>query len=368
MDRNQEIAEKRRRVREFIERASIDGVLLDSQALFAWYTGGGENRVALAADGGAAKLIITRDRDYVLANNIEAPRLEAEALAGCEGLELVVVDWPDEAYAVSERIAKLAAGRRIAAEGGRGGSLLPASFAELTYALTEREVERYRALGADCSAAMETACRAVSPGASEHEIAAVLAKEILARDVIPQVLLAAADERIARFRHPLATGKRVESCFMAVCCGKRGGLIASLTRLVHFGPLPEELERKHAAVGVVDAALIGGTRPGRVIGEIFAEGQRAYAHTGFPEEWRLHHQGGPTGYQARSFRATPDEQRKVLEDQAFAWNPSIAGTKSEDTILARADGPEILTATKDWPTKKAEFDGKRMERPDILVR
>jgi hypothetical protein len=44
------------------------------------------------------------------------------------------------------------------------------------------------------------------------------------------------------------------------------------------------------------------------------------------------------------------------------WNPSITGTKSEDTILTRAAGraPEILTAMTDWPMLG--------QRPDILVR
>jgi len=107
MDRNAEITEKRRRVREFLEREGLDGVLLSSQALFAWYTGGGENRVALGSDAGAATLLCTRERDFVLANNIEAPRLEAEALAGCNGIELVTFPWTDEARALPEEAARL---------------------------------------------------------------------------------------------------------------------------------------------------------------------------------------------------------------------------------------------------------------------
>jgi hypothetical protein len=63
------------------------------------------------------------------------------------------------------------------------------------------------------------------------------------------------------------------------------------------------------------------------------------------------------GYEGREFKATPTETRKVVEHQLVGWNPSIAGTKSEDTILSSG---ELLTSTKGWP--------RRGGRPDILVR
>jgi len=79
-------------------------------------------------------------------------------------------------------------------------------------------------------------------------------------------------------------------------------------------------------------------------GEIFSVIQMAYADNGHANEWQLHHQGGSTGYAGREVFATPESTVRVREGQAFAWNPSITGVKSEDTVLCTAGGIEVLTA------------------------
>ena len=62
-------------------------------------------------------------------------------------------------------------------------------------------------------------------------------------------------------------------------------------------------------------------------------------------------QGGPTGYEPRDFLADFESDSPVEVHQAFAWNPSVTGAKSEDTTLAGNDGPEILTADACWPSR-----------------
>jgi len=58
----------------------------------------------------------------------------------------------------------------------------------------------------------------------------------------------------------------------------------------------------------------------------------------------------------------------VVDNQAFAWNPSITGTKTEDNIIATSSGPIILSETDDWPKVTVDVDGKGIARPDVLVR
>jgi antitoxin VapB len=156
---------------------------------------------------------------------------------------------------------------------------------------------------------------------------------------------------------------------MLVTCGRRSGLIAAITRLVHFGEPDDTLKERHRAVCDVDAAMILATVPDRPVTDALAAAREAYAANGFPDEWKLHHQGGATGYRPREYLVTPDTTEKVYADQAFGWNPSITGTKSEDTILVGEEGVAFITApTATWPTLTVERDGTTIERADILVK
>jgi Xaa-Pro dipeptidase len=64
---------------------------------------------------------------------------------------------------------------------------------------------------------------------------------------------------------------------------------------------------------------------------------------GFPDEWRLHHQGGMAGFAAREVIASPETRQEVRVGQAFAWNPSITGAKAEETFVLTDNGPEVIS-------------------------
>jgi Xaa-Pro aminopeptidase len=188
------------------------------------------------------------------------------------------------------------------------------------------------------------------------------------RGLNPTVILIATDERVFKYRHPIATDKKLERYAMIVICAERYGLVASSTRFVHFGPLPKELEEKAGKVAYVDAGMIAGTKAGISYREYFDTVRKLYAEVGYPDEWKWHHQGGPAGYATREFTVTPSTEGVMREGMSFAWNPSIAGTKSEDTILLTAGGVEIISQTGDWPCVEIEYDGKVWRRPAILQR
>jgi antitoxin VapB len=57
---------------------------------------------------------------------------------------------------------------------------------------------------------------------------------------------------------------------------------------------------------------------------------------------------------------------RVEIGQVYAWNPSITGTKSEDTILVGENENEILTEIDGWPTYSVEVNSRIYHRPAIL--
>ncbi len=356
-----ELSEKRRRVREFLDLHGLEGVLLGSIGNFAWISGGRSNQVGAATESGPAALLVTQQAQFLVTDEVEAPRLLEEELHG-EPLEALVYPWyhVDPAAAVRRRVT----GRVASDTGVPGLEALPSAFAELRWSLTEAEVSRYRWLGEHAGVAMTHALFHLRPGLTEQQIAGMLARALLDFGIQPTVLLVAADERMVRFRHPLPTERRLQRASMLVAGARRWGLVASLTRLVHFGEPDRELRHRHAAVAAIDAAFIQATQPGAVAGEIFRAGMAAYAAHGYPEEWKRLHQGGAAGYAGREYRAVPDTSHVVRDHQAFAWNPSLPGTKSEDTILSTPTGPEILTATPDLP----QIDVGGLSRPGILIR
>lgn len=368
MDEFQERRIKRERVVEYLRANGLDGVLLARRCNFSWYTCGGHNHVGLASETGPSFLLITGDGAKVLTNNIEATRLRDEEFPD-GGVEVVEFPYYDAA-AAAETFAKEVGSMKVATDcpaPGLDAPLLGRGFDRLRWQLTDAEKDRYRALSRDHVSALEEVARQVQPGQTENEIAGMIGAALYARNCNFWAVFVGADGRIMKYRHPLPTRNRIKKYFMLIACAERCGLISSCTRLASFGGVGEQLAAKHRAVAVVDAAMIGATRPGAKLCEVYAEAQAAYASTGHPDEWKLHHQGGPCGYLARDVIANPSDETEILSEQAFAWNPSITGTKSEDTMLCLEAGPEILGTSDDWPRLEVNWKGTSLSRPDILT-
>ena len=263
--------------------------------------------------------------------------------------------------------AGLTVGYKLGVDGAYPGAVdLSNEIARLRANLMPVEQDRFRELGKLCAAAMNDAIRAVRPGMTEFEIAALLGMESQKRGVQPIVNLIATDERIFNFRHPLPTTKKMERYAELVLCGRRQGLVCSITRLVHFGHIPPAIKRKADAVARIDAVFAAATRPGQLLGQVFARAVSTYAETGFADEWQLHHQGGTAGYEPREFLGLPGSTDVVVLGQAYAWNPSITGVKSEDTFLVGEKGAEVISAIPDWPVVTVTVDKQTIQRPAIL--
>jgi antitoxin VapB len=177
----------------------------------------------------------------------------------------------------------------------------------------------------------------------------------------------AADERIFNYKHAPARGKRLEKYGMLNLCARRWGLAVSITRFAHFGALPAELDERFQASAQVNAALLHATRVGATSAELFRAAADAYAREGFAGDERMHHQGGATGYWEREWVATPDGKEKVVNNQVFAWNPSIRGGKVEDTALLRDGQIELLTPTPELPALASSANGNSYPATGVLI-
>lgn len=358
-----EFETKQERIRRLLRERDLAGLHLRRASSFAWATCGATSQVNWASSYGEASLLVTARGRYLISNNIEAPRLKDEEGLEAQGWEMRITPWHESRNALQELLPPGPFGSDDPEAGARDVS---ADVSLLRAELTPEEGQRFRELGRLCAQAISAAARAVRPGQSEREIAAALSGECERRGIQAIVNLVASDERVYRFRHPLPSAKTLGQYAMLVLCGRKWGLVCSVTRLVHFGKLPGELAQKQEATARVDARLIQATRPGRALGEVFGQGVAAYREVGFPDEWRRHHQGGPAGYEPREWLARPDSPEIIRSGQAFAWNPSIEGTKMEDTILVGPGEAEILTATPGWPTIEVRLDGHAIQRPAIL--
>jgi Xaa-Pro aminopeptidase len=356
-----EVTKKLSLLRSLAHGHGVDALLLQRVSSLAWATDGAAAYVNTASSNGEASLLVTPDRQILFTNNIEAPRLEKDEGLISQGWDFRVAPWFETNAAVWELTHSLKLGTDALFPDALD---LSGEIARLRTDLTAAEGGRFRSLGKLCAQAMDCAARNVHPGQTEFEIAALLMAETQKRGVQPIVCLIATDERIFNFRHPLPTAKKLDRYAMLILCGRQRGLVCSITRLVHFGAIPEEIQRKALAVAQVDAAMIAATRPGQSLGKIFLQIEEEYARVGYPGEWRLHHQGGPAAYEPREYVATPDSTEIVKPGQAYAWNPSITGTKSEDTILVGESGNEVLTEIPGWPMIK--MVGSSLERPAIL--
>ena len=364
-----ELEVKHDRISRFLTERNLDALVLGRLANFAWATAGRDGFIMIATEHAAGHLIFTHDEKALVADRIEMPRLQdEEGLTPPEWTPIAPYWHADRAQVVSWNTA--ARSRRTGADCDvPGAHKLTGDIARLRYQLLPEEMERYRALGRAAATALEEAAHEIAPGMTEHAIAGVIAGKAIPHGIQAALTLVATDARIFRYRHPIPTAKRLDNYAMLVLCARRHGLICSVTRFVHFGEIPAEIREKSAACARVDAAFILGSVPGRPARDVFSEAVAEYASAGYPDEWLFHHQGGACGYESRDYKASPVSQEVVQANQAFAWNPSIAGVKSEDTTLVTENGIEVLTAaSSDWPMHVVEWQGKTIERPAILQR
>ena len=369
-----EARETGKRIQSVMKAHALDAILLTRVRNQAWALAGSDTRIVNAQQESPVWILYSSGgRRYLLSNNIEAERLMEEEGLEDLGLQPKVYQWfhglvsgKDERW---KAVEELVGGGQLGADTGINQAVdVSGDLARARFPLTEPERKKMRWLGSKAANAVAETCREITPGMKETDIAGVLAGKLWKEHIYPTVVLIGVDERLDRFRHLTPTSRILKKYCLVNLCAERWGLTVAVSRLVHFGEVPRELDRRMRACARVDAAALAASIPGAKFGGIFAVMAETYGRSGFAGEWKQHHQGGAIGYFEREFLSCPDSTDVVVEGMALAWNPTISGVKVEDTVLVGSGGFEILTPTPGWPMIKVEISGKTIERPGILVR
>jgi Xaa-Pro dipeptidase len=379
-------------------RPGLRGLVLTGPAAVAWATGGIAPPVDRTAAVDLTWVVRTPSGAALITTEVEADRLRAEYGPASHGFsELIAVPWyePESFVTAVQSLAGAAAGD-LAADGHPAfGTDAGDDLIALRLALSPAERDDLRDLGADAAAALETALAGWQPGERDLDVQARCAAFLEARGADAPVLIVGGDERVERFRHPMAAGVPMRRLVMAVVVARRGGLHAAATRFACAGPVDDDYAALRDRVLAIEAQVLTasvppaspppagslpaspppagslptssslagslptssspGDSPPPSYGDALAALARGYDQAGAPDGWKGHYQGGPIGYGQREFEIAPRQPSRGHQDpaltesrwlaepirpgHALAWNPSLpGGAKAEDTYLVTGDG------------------------------
>ena len=206
--------------------------------------------------------------------------------------------------------------------------------------------------------ALEGALREWTPGERDFDVQARVAERLEQVGAFGACLIVGGDERVERFRHPLAAGEPMHRLVMAVVVAERHGLHAAATRFACAGGLGDGVR----ACAGGRAGGRGGRRSPRAT-RVRPTATCCARSTGRTPTRAIrapgpsHYQGGPVGYRQREFEIVPDADRQPLVRHARSRpatrSPGIrasrAAARPRTRISSASDGLRRLTDTGAWP-------------------
>lgn len=343
-----EVADKLALLRETLDATGAGAIRLRCLDWFSWVTAGGDASVMVAADLGAAEVLVTRDEAVIMTDEIEGERLRREQVP--DGFTFHIAPWAEVELRETYVLGAAGGGAILTDRPNHVDQPLPASLRLRRMVLNAAEQERYRALGREAAQAVGEVLREARPDWTEFQLVAAAARALWSRGIQPALVLAAGERRLPLFAHPAPTHERLGGRATLVVCARRHGLYGNLTRSASFGPAPREQDE----LLQVEATGLDAIKPGNSLAAVYHALDAAYRHANRPDAIRAHHQGGITGYQAREIVASPSTATGLEPGMAFAFNPGFAGIKIEDTFLLGPHGLENLTLDPQWPAREVQ--------------
>jgi hypothetical protein len=347
-----------------LKEVGCEAAILLVPAHIAWFTGGMGLR-GLYAEAERPGIWTNGRTRWLVCGNADTQRLFDEEL---DGLGFMLKEWP-WAGGRAQLLGDLVAGKKVASD--RPFPTMPLLVDRLRPELrplfpTDRE--QLLAFGRVVGHALEATARGLARGDSEEEVAGQLAHRVYHHGADVHAVSVSADDRGAKFRRSGFTGARVEKRCTLQLTAVRGGLHATASRTVCFGPPGDEFRAAFEAACKLAAVFRSATKPGATLTAAVESGYQLLKNTPFEHEWRLSTAGYGTGWVAA------DELRKAgtdepLDDrQPVVWQPRVKAAAVVDTVIVTPDGADPVTPPDGWPFRRFTIAGRGYDIPEVLVR
>lgn len=245
--------------------------------------------------------------------------------------------------------------QRLGERLGGGSRLVPVGgLVEAVRAVKdEQEIDALRRACAITDEAFSLVVGRIAPGVTEREIARWLEVAMLElgadKPAFDSIVAAGPNGSIPHHTpsdRPIERGDLVTMDFGA----RYGGYHADMTRTVAVGPPAGWQRDLYELVRRAQHAGCQAVRPGAAVREVDAAARGVIAEAGHGDHFE-HGLGHGVGLEIHELPFLGPERTGRLEDRVpitvepGVYLPGRGGVRIEDTLVARADGPELLTLT-----------------------
>ena len=356
---------RRAQLERLLADADADALILGMASHVAWALCGADLRIQVSSEGAWGYLVVQPERRTVVTWAMDAHRFEEEELAS--DTSVVGLRWDED---TPEAVARRMAGEgRVLSDCGLPGTEPAAGLLRAAqYPLTDLELRREEWIASRLDEHCRATAEAIEPGMTEHEVAARLTAACLVDGLAVDEMMIGFDERVRRYRHPVArTGRLLHLAFLHPTVNRWGQHVIC-SRMVSLGEPPQELCERFTAVSAIEAWSVRLTRPGTRYAELLAGQQELFARLGYPDAWRDLCQGGQTGFALWEIAHVDRPSVAMPERGLYNLFITLPGAKKEETTLSSPDGGRILTLSGAWPTQLVDTDQGSVEVAGLLVR
>ena len=355
--------EKLQKLRGWLDHNDYDALILARRENFAWLTTGGDSAVVNSTHNGIGCFLIKKDRQYLISHVMDGKRLIEEQLPS-QNFELIEIRWYEgEPIQHALKLAGPKAAADICIPGIKNVFL---EILDLHYPMSELEMERLAWLGQTMHSIFKEMSKRIKPGMSEIEIAAEFQFLQAKQGIFSDVLIAGSDGRVINFRHPMPTDKKIEQFVMLHSASRKWGLHAPITRLFSIGEPSPNFLKPFQTVAEIQARILDILKPGVLYSEVLRLIKGWYAQAGFPNEWRNHFQGGPTGYVIVDGDRCLTE-KVIRENTPFEWFITVPGSKVAELVLLDDKQAKIASNGDGWPQYSVAVNGVDYKTPGIMI-